>query len=61
MNQFFKLKSKAGSVIIFDKRIYATNYGHAFLESLPGVSIKTVSLQKLCKQLEKNKGELDLD
>jgi ATP-dependent DNA helicase DinG len=59
--KFFKLKSKAGSVIIFDKRIYATNYGHAFLESLPGVSIKTVSLQKLCKQLEKNKGELDLD
>lgn len=50
--KYLKLNHIKGSFIVFDKRIFDSKYGPAFIESLPTVSMKIVDLPELCQCIE---------
>ena len=41
-----------GAFIILDRRIETKSYGHRFLDSLPDVPVKKVSLEHMVNELE---------
>lgn len=49
-------QSKVKEIIMFDKRIFSTNYGQSFLNSIPDVPMEIVNLDELCEELEDDNG-----
>ncbi|CAM3886711.1 ATP-dependent DNA helicase DinG [Mesobacillus zeae] len=45
--------SDRGIVVVFDRRLVTASYGRAFLESIPDVPVRKVSVQELTDSIEK--------
>jgi ATP-dependent DNA helicase DinG len=41
------METDRGVIVIFDKRIVSTNYGHAFLKSIPAIPVKNGPIDEL--------------
>ncbi|HJV16964.1 MAG TPA: helicase C-terminal domain-containing protein, partial [Bacillales bacterium] len=45
--RLIRTEKDKGIMVIFDKRIVTTKYGHAFLESIPTVPVKNGAIEEL--------------